>query len=237
MLLFPLSGVAVLLPSFPQKMSAGVWEVLEEEMLPNVQKGAIWDARDPRRGAALQTQVCHQVALLPVSHSGTREPSSPSRFIKITLEKDLCMDLEFKPAGEATARGNASRYWENSAAQKTSTCGANSLKKRWVLSCVDHTFIDGSRSLISFCSLVFLLHFCHLGGKVFFYIYNKRQQHTFQDISDLSGTRWPLAHTYKHTGCMCRSVNGLISQAWAGCLEIWLMLSFHSLFFGPLSRL
>lgn len=80
-----ISGLAVLLPCFPQKMSAGLWEIFKEEMLPNVQKGAVWDTRDPRRSTTLQTQVCHQVPLILAQWHVNR----PSSFIRIPLETSL----------------------------------------------------------------------------------------------------------------------------------------------------
>lgn len=58
----------------------------------------------------------------------------PSSLKGIPLETSLCVCvcLESKRTGEATTQENGSKCWENSAAQKTNTCGANSLKKRWV---------------------------------------------------------------------------------------------------------
>lgn len=85
-----ISGVAVLLPRFPQKMSAGIWKIFKEEMLPDVQKGAIRDTRDPRCGTTLQTQVCHQVPLIPAPHTVTRGLSL--QFYKDSIRnKSLCV--------------------------------------------------------------------------------------------------------------------------------------------------
>lgn len=57
-------GAAVVFSCFPQSVSAGLWEVFWEEVLPDVQKGAVWDTGDPRCSAPLQTPVCHQVHAL-----------------------------------------------------------------------------------------------------------------------------------------------------------------------------
>lgn len=56
----------------------------------------------------------------------------PSSFLKKPGEPSLCVCPEFRRTGEATTLENGSKSWENSAAQETNTCGANSLKERWV---------------------------------------------------------------------------------------------------------
>lgn len=59
------------------------------------------------------------------------------RFVRVTpvlslqlYKASVC--LEFKHTGEATPQEKGSLYWENTAAHKTNTSGANSLKKRLV---------------------------------------------------------------------------------------------------------
>lgn len=86
---------------------------------------------------------------------------SSIRFVRVTpvlslrlYKASVC--LEFKRTGEATPQERGSLYWGNTAAHKTNTSGANSLKKRLVLSVsfIDHTSVEYSCFLLSFCSLI-----------------------------------------------------------------------------------
>lgn len=148
------------------------------------------------------------------------------RFVRVTpvlslqlYKASVC--LEFKHTGEATPQEKGSLYWENTAAHKTNTSGANSLKKRLVLSVsfIDHTSVEYSCFLLSSCSLLSscLFLFCVFNIEPAANI----SRHDFQEPAD------PQTHT----------VTGLMSRGWACCLDTWLRLSFHSLFFVPLSRL